>query len=77
MAKAEKRCRFWLVWAPTEGAPTRRHKSRGSAGMEAERLARMNPETEFFVLETIGGAIAQSRVTGLKIVDDPDGEIPF
>jgi hypothetical protein len=42
---------FYLVWSPTGPTPPRvRHASRAEAKAEAERLARINRGTEFFVV---------------------------
>ncbi len=42
---------FWMVYGLHQGAPTARHKTLDSAVTEAKRLARLNPEIGFFVLE--------------------------
>lgn len=42
---------FWMVWCPTGRPPMVRHMSESSAVIEAERLARMNPGSEFYVLQ--------------------------
>lgn len=47
---------FWLVWNPRGGAPTHQHPTLHQARAEAERLARMNPGQDFFVLATVGRA---------------------
>lgn len=41
---------FWLVWNPAGSNPGYRHESRSGALAEAERLASMNPGSEFYVL---------------------------
>lgn len=69
--------RFWLVWSPTgERSPRYRHADRALAIVEARRLARANPGTEFFVL----GATDHLVVDALKhtaLVDEPVDDIPF
>lgn len=42
---------FWMIYGLGQRAPTARHKTLDSAVTEAKRLARMNPEVGFFVLE--------------------------
>lgn len=51
---------FWMVWNPQRHALTYRHEQKRDAVMEAEKLARMNPGEQFFVLEA----------TELRMVDD-------
>lgn len=41
---------FWLVWNPEGGAPTVKHFNEEKAVKEAQRLARLKPGREFFVL---------------------------
>lgn len=48
---------FWMVYGLGYRAPAVRHKTEQSAIDEAKRLARMNPEVEFFVLEPIHHAV--------------------
>ena len=45
------RDKFWMVLG--NGTPTHRHQSKSSAVTEAERLARLNPFSEFVVLESL------------------------
>lgn len=47
---------FWLVWNPQGNAPKHRHNSKDEAIKEAFRLARLNPDNEFFVLQALGTA---------------------
>lgn len=42
---------FWMVWCPHGHSPTVRHATRTKAANEAKRLARENPDREFYVLE--------------------------
>ena len=46
--------KFWLVWNPARSAPLMKHPSQESARVEAERLARINPGQQFWVLEARG-----------------------
>ena len=63
---------FYVVWCPTRGAPTVRHRTRADATAEATRLARNNPGEDFFVLATL------SRVAKTDVVVLDFGlEIPF
>jgi hypothetical protein len=41
---------FFVVWCPTGGSPTVRHSTKDLANAEAERLARANPGSRFYVL---------------------------
>ena len=45
---------FWVVWAENGGTPVVQHPTETSATHEAERLARLNPDNRFYVLEAIG-----------------------
>ncbi len=75
---------FWMVYGLHQGAPTARHKTEISAINEAKRLARMNPDVEFFVLETTHHVVKRD-VDVTPIGDDrrpwdrrdPDDDIPF
>lgn len=44
---------FYCVWNPNGASPTYRHPDKQSAVNEAERLARLNPPCEFFVLKAV------------------------
>lgn len=44
---------FWLVWNPTGSNPRYRHDSESAAIHEAERLAKLNPTEQFFVVRAI------------------------
>lgn len=52
---------FWMVWNPAANAPRHRHDYEGGAIAEAERLARLHPGQEFFILEA----------THLRTVSEP------
>jgi len=45
---------FWMVWNPDGNPPKYRHDTEAAAETEAERLARLNPGSRFFVLEAVG-----------------------
>jgi Domain of unknown function (DUF4406) len=65
--------KFWLVWSPSGTKPPKyRHRSIGEAATEAERLAAVNPCSEFIVL----GAETSRRMESMKRTDF-DAEIPF
>ena len=75
-----KELRFWMVYSPTGGAPTRSHYSRDDAQREAERLARNNPGRAFFVLKSVGGACCEvSEPVSIKMRGpfNRDENIPF
>lgn len=75
--------RFWMVYGLHQRAPTARHKTEQSAVSEAKRLARMNPDVEFFVLETTHHVV--KRDVDVTIIGqaerffgrDADDDIPF
>ena len=52
----EQNGRFWLVWndGPLGRTPTYKHPTQEMAKQEAERLAKGNPGTRFWVLEAQG-----------------------
>lgn len=41
---------FYLVWCPEKGSPTHQHGTYEDALNEAQRLARNNPGSKFYVL---------------------------
>jgi len=41
---------FFTVWRPKGGDPVRKHFERASAEYEAERVARLRPESDVFVM---------------------------
>lgn len=66
---------FYIVWSPTgKLPPSRRHASPYEASAEAERLARLSPGSEFYVLESIT-RVSTTDVTWSKATED-DGS-PF
>lgn len=71
---------FWMVYGLHQGAPTCRHKTEDSALAEAKRLAKLHPDIEFFVLETIHHVVKREvEVTFIgRHEDNPyDDDIPF
>ena len=63
---------FWLVYCPTGPTPPRfEHMSKAGASAEAKRLASVNRGHRFFVVEVIGGFVADD-ITTLRI--DKGGE---
>ena len=75
--------RFWMVYGLHQRAPTVRHKTEKSAIVEASRLARSNPSTEFFVLEATHHVVKRDvDVTPIGQEErffgtEPDDDIPF
>jgi hypothetical protein len=63
---------FWMVLG--NGAPTYRHDTEENARQEAERLARLSPGCEFFVLAATG-KVVKSDLAWSQPTDDPG--IPF
>ena len=63
---------FWMVLG--NGTPVYRHATEELARMEAERLARVHPGQEFFVLQAIGKCV-KSDVQWSEPSDS--GDIPF
>ena len=55
--------KFWMVWNPKGGRPTRQHESIEAAIAEAERLARCEPGQVFCVL----GALRMCQAPELPI----------
>jgi hypothetical protein len=65
---------FWVVWSPTGRPPVYQHETIESAGQEAERMARANPGSEFYVLQPTSRVIRQDvQVTRFRSGD----EVPF
>jgi hypothetical protein len=54
--------KFWMVYCPERGAPTKCHTTKESAVFECERLTRSNAGHVFFILE----AVEMMAVTGLE-----------
>lgn len=45
---------FWMVWREQDRGPAYVHGTLSSAKQEAQRLATLNPDSKFFVLQAIG-----------------------
>ena len=80
---SEENIPFWLVWCPTGFAPKYRHTTiispkakLVSAEMEAARLARENPELEFYVLMPVTKAV-KNDVLIERFVNAVFDELPF
>lgn len=69
--------KFWMVWSPQGGAPTRKHASRAEADAEAERLAEKTPLRQFFVLKAVGGFVAEIPTTRPIELTSVDPGVPF
>ena len=64
---------FWMVWCPQGHAPTAKHDTEARAIAEAERLARANPERQFYVLQ----AKHLRMVSTMVRVTLEEQELPF
>ena len=67
--------KFFLVWNPAGRSPFCQHGTYQSARTEAERLARANPNQDFYVVVPMGRA----RKTDVEYEEylNPDDIIPF
>jgi hypothetical protein len=76
--KLEKRVSdIFFVWSPGGGQWKQKHTSYDSAQTEAERLAKVNPGQEFFVLGALGSAkieIISHRIFKEFLIETP---MPF
>ena len=72
--------KIWLVFNPEGWSPTYIHQSLESARQEAKRLARLNPDQNFYVMESVGKA-RKTDVSYYVYTRDGqvfnDDEIPF
>lgn len=66
--------KFWMVWREGGSSPTYRHQTKEAATLEAERLAKSNPDQVFYVLKATGAVRARSTIENLKLTFDP---VPF
>lgn len=64
---------FWVVWNPNSRNPMHKHSNRAAAENEAARLAKENPDTIFYVLETVNAC----RSTTVQFARTPEIEEPF
>ncbi len=55
--------KFWMVWSPQGREPTYRHLTLAAAKTEAARLARLNPNSQFCVLECVGAVMQKPPPT--------------
>jgi hypothetical protein len=71
--------KFWCVFNPEQSAPKYVHISEQSAKNQAKRLARLNPEQRFYVMESIGMAIKNDVSYYVNRPQEycNDDEIPF
>lgn len=73
---------FWLVWCPTGSAPpSRRHHSVRAAQEEAERLARLAPGQDFYVVQPVSVSrkieVVTTPLCPAGAIRAPDDGIPF
>lgn len=66
---------FYLVWRDGGSLPVKQHKSIISAENEAERLARDNPGTDFYVL--IPASRSVERRVSIERFDVLASDVPF
>lgn len=57
----EEKAPFFTVWRPAGHSPVKRHHTRGNADSEAERIARMYPGQDVFVM------VPASRVKAARV----------
>lgn len=62
---------FWLVWNENGSTPKYRHTIRANAEKEAERIARLAPGSEVFVVQ----AVASFKLTDIERTEYAD--VPF
>ena len=66
--------KFYLVWEPRSGYTRYQHESKESAVAEAERLACLEEDKEFFVLEPVS---VSQRMKPVSTAFFPADEPPF
>lgn len=64
---------FWMVAG--DGPTSHRHKTQYDAEQEAKRLARLNPDKWFYVVEAIS-AHRKNEIESIRLRID-DSELPF
>lgn len=71
------RVKFWMIVG--SGTPTYRHPTKHLAWLEAERLAKASPGTEFVVLESVATVVKSDMHWELNDEDnnDDEPEVPF
>lgn len=73
--------KIYCVFNPAgAGVPRFEHRTYDSAKTEAKRLAKMNPEQKFYVMESVGMAVKNEvsfYVHEDKARPDLEDEIPF
>lgn len=62
---------FCLVWNPEGNMPRHRHDDHQSAVTEAKRLAKANPDQEFFVLVAVSRVKMKDPVEVIDLVPEP------
>jgi len=67
--------RFWMVWNESGGPPSVKHSAESTAVHEAERLARLSPDSRFFVLRA--ELMVQKREVDIVRLDEDDDGVPF
>jgi hypothetical protein len=60
--------RFWMIWNPQGGRPTRKHPTRESAQAEATRLAMQSPGDSFYIMRA--EAVAQYVTVSIRELED-------
>lgn len=56
---------FWVVWNPNKSAPMRMHNTSELAEQEAVRLAGIQNDEDFFVLQAVKCIIAETKVVDI------------
>lgn len=82
--EVEQQAPFFMVWRPNGMPPGYRHTTRGNAEHEAERIARLNPDDDVFVMAPVSRVKAArveredySRVHALHCLCPTCDPIPF
>lgn len=60
--KYRSKRKFWMVWNPLNGNPSKQHLTSIDAEAEACRLAKINRDTEFYVLAVESSVHVPSEV---------------
>jgi DNA-binding GntR family transcriptional regulator len=67
--------KFWMVWNINNRSPVYQHYSLDDATREAARLARVNPDSIFVVLEAVSACKTKSPLEWITLPESDD--IPF